>query len=312
VESELGCGSRFHFTALLGVGNEVPRERAVGVLPGLKVLVVDDNASSRAVLTGMLADWGMAPVTAGGGMEAMAMLQQAASEVCPFSLILSDVQMPDMDGVTLLDAVRADSHLPQPCAILLTSGSHVPASSPDANLVCLAKPVRRSELREALFGVLGSAAPASAFSSPAGPSSAALWHGLRVLLAEDNQVNQQLASRLLERRGHTVTIVANGREALQALEHESFDLILMDVQMPVMDGLAATAEIRRREEQGGGHCFVVAMTAHAMKGDRERCLSAGMDAYVSKPLHPHELDAILNRLPAAPELRPREVVPSPS
>ena len=313
VESEPGEGSRFHFTVVLGIGNEVPHELAAnGILRGLTVLIVDDNASSRAVLAGTLAQWGLEPAAAGGGTEAMAMLRQAASEGRPFPLVLSDLHMPDLDGVTLLHAIRGDSLFPPPRAILLTSGGHVPASSFDTGeLICLAKPVRRSELHAAILGVFDPAAPASATSSPAGPSPAAPWRGLHVLLAEDNQVNQQLAEGLLERRGHTVVVAANGREALQALEHDSFDLVLMDVQMPVLDGLEATAEIRRREEREGGHCFIVAMTAHAMKGDRERFLSAGMDAYVAKPLHPHELDSILAQVPAA-ESRPRETVPSRS
>jgi len=314
VESELGEGSRFHFTAVVGIGNEVPHESAAdGILRGLTVLIVDDNASSRVVLADTLVQWGMEPVAASGGTEALAMLRQAASEGRPFSLVLSDFHMLDLDGVTLLNAIRGSSLFPQPRAILLTSGSHVAESSIDtgADLICLAKPVRRSELRAAILGVFDPAAPASATSSPTSPSPVASWRGLHVLLAEDNLVNQQLAVRLLERRGHAVVLAANGREALQALEHASFDLILMDVQMPVMDGFAATLEIRRREEREGGHCFIVAMTAHAMKGDRERCLSAGMDAYVSKPLHPHELDSILAQVPAT-ESRPKETVPSHS
>ena len=314
VESEPGEGSRFHFTAVLGIGKQAPHEPAAdGSLRGLAALIVDDNASSRAVLADTLAQWGMEPVTASGGTEALATLRQCASEGRPFSLVLSDLHMPGLDGVTLLNTIRGDSLLSQPRVILLTSGSHVPAPSlDDGDLVCLAKPVRRCELHAALLGAFGSDAPSSAISPSTGPSPAAPWRGLHVLLAEDNQVNQQLVVRLLERRGHTVVLADNGREALQALAGDSFDLILMDVQMPVMDGLAATAEIRRREEREGGHCFIVAMTAHAMKSDRERCLSAGMDAYVSRPLHPHELDALLARVPTAAESRPKETAPSAS
>ena len=311
VESEVGQGSRFHFTAVLGIGKEAPHESiADDKLRGAAVLVVDDNASCRAALADTLEQWGMKPVQASGGAEALALIRRAASENRPFSLVLSDLDMPDLDGLALLNAVRCESLQPQPRAIMLTSGSHLRASL-DPDVVSLAKPVRRSELRAALLGTFDSAALNCANSSSAGLPPAVSWRALRVLLAEDNHVNQQLAMRLLERRGHTVTVAANGREALQLLERDGFDLVLMDVQMPVMDGFAATAEIRRREERDGGHCFIVAMTAHAMKGDRERCISAGMDAYVSKPLHPHELDSILAQVPA-PDSHPKEAAPSRS
>ena len=303
VESEVGRGSQFHFSVQLGVAET--KEIKVGaiappeILRGVRVLVVDDNNTNRRILEGMLSRWEMQPTPASGGKAALVQLSTALAAGRPFGLILTDMHMPDMDGFALVEEIRKRPKLSTATIMMLTSAGHRGDAARCQELgvsAYLLKPIRQSELREAVARVLGARAQEGAiplitrFSlhDAREPGSS-----LRVLLAEDNLVNQRLAVRLLEKRGHSVVVAATGLEALQALEKESFDLVLMDVQMPEMDGLEATAAIREKEKVTGLHQAIVALTAHAMKGDKEKCLAGGMDGYLSKPVRPAELDQLL-------------------
>jgi CheY-like chemotaxis protein len=295
---------------------------------GLPVLVVDDNATNRFILEEMLTNWGLNPTAVDGGPAALAALERARDTKTPFALVLLDAMMPGMDGFALAERIGRDPDLVGATLMMLSSaGQREDAARCRALGVqtYLTKPVRQSVLLDAIMTAL---APVGTVPDSV-PSDQLRWgrcaRSLRVLLAEDNAVNQKLAVRLLEKRGHQVTVVGNGRAAVEALfgknevrrmKDESktqsssgsdssfilltsffgFDAVLMDVQMPEMDGLEATAVIREREQFTGTHIPIIAMTAHAMKGDREHCLQAGMDGYVSKPLKPEEFFAVLEGL----------------
>jgi PAS domain S-box-containing protein len=304
LESEAGKGSTFHFTARFGRATGPTRRPAEPTqVRGLPVLVVDDNATNRLILGEVLANWGMRPTVVEGGEAALAALERARAEREPFALVLLDGMMPGMDGFTLAERIRGNPELVGATLMMLSSAGQREDAARCRELgvaTCLTKPVRQSTLLDAIMTALGS----SRAEEPAPAADRPAWglapRSLNVLLAEDNAVNQRLAVRLLEKRGHRATVVGNGREALAALDREPFDAVLVDVQMPEMDGLEATAAIRERERVTGAHIPVIAMTAHAMKGDREHCLAAGMDAYVSKPLNAEELFAALEgRAPAA-------------
>jgi len=303
VKSELGRGSQFHFTARVGMADT--KEIEVGtiappeILRAVKVLVVDDNRTNRRILEGMLGRWEMKSTSAQDGEEALAKLSEAQEASAPFALILMDMHMPEMDGFELIERIRQGKDSSTATIMMLTSAGHRGDAARCQELgvaAYLLKPIRQSELREAIARVLGAREQKGAIPlitryslhDAREPSSS-----LRVLLVEDNPVNQRLASRLLEKRGHSVVVAGNGLEALGALEKESFDLVFMDVQMPVMDGFEATVAIRRKEGAGGVRLPIVALTAHAMKGDREKCLAVGMDGYLTKPIRPQELDEIL-------------------
>jgi two-component system sensor histidine kinase/response regulator len=234
-----------------------------------------------------------------GGEQALLELSAAHETGEPYGLILTDMHMPKMDGFGLIERIRQQPELTAATIMMLTSAGHRGDAARCQALgvaAYLLKPIRQSELREAIARVLGArelkgAVPlVTRYSLQDAREPGA---SLRILVAEDNAVNQRLATRLLEKRGHRVVVAANGREALAAVDKEKFDLILMDVQMPEMDGFEATAAIRAREKTNGVRLPVIAMTAHAMKGDRERCLEAGMDGYLAKPIRPQELDAVL-------------------
>jgi PAS domain S-box-containing protein len=303
VESEMGHGSQFHFTVRLGVaeakeivlGTVAPSE----VLRGVRVLVVDDNRTNCRILEGMLLRWHMKPSVVNGGQAALEQLSAARQAGEPYKLILTDMHMPDMDGFGLVEQIRKSPELATATIMMLTSAGHRGDAARCEELgvaAYLLKPVRQSELREAVARVLGARPQGGAiplitrFSLQDAREPDAY---LSVLLAEDNLVNQRLAVRLLEKRGHRVVVAGTGVEALRALEKERFDLVLMDVQMPEMDGLEATAAIREKEKSTGAHQAIVALTAHAMKGDREKCMAAGMDGYLTKPIRPNELDQLL-------------------
>jgi two-component system sensor histidine kinase/response regulator len=310
LESSAGRGSTFHFTARFGLGISQARtvpEVAIN-LRDMAVLVVDDNAMNRRILDGMLRHWLMKPVLADSGRTGLATMRESKRAGKPFALVVLDGQMADLDGFTLADEIKNDPELAGPTVIMLTSAgwpgglAHTREMGPAAYLV---KPIRRSELLEAIRKALGDA------SKGAGRSEAIARDALldaprhlRILLAEDNPVNRLVAVRLLEKRGHSITVAVNGREVLAALDDLAsgpFDLVLMDVQMPDMNGFEATAAIRDKEKALGTHLPIVAMTAHAMKGDRERCLAVGMDGYVSKPIQAPELfEAIAALTPALP------------
>ena len=297
VESELGEGSTFHFTAHLGVQSGAPGYRGAATIDSLEnepVLVVDDNATNRELLVEMLGNWGMRPVAAADAGAAFDALSSGAAAGTPFSLVFLDGRMPGMDGFDLASRIRQNPEWAASRLILLTaSGQRGDADRCRALGIdaYLPKPVDAAELQEAVLAVYGSAGAADQ-----APSALVTRHtvrenrrSLRVLLAEDNPVNQKLASRLLEKHGHAAVVTGNGREALAALEAGGFDLVLMDVQMPEMDGFEATAAIRAQELTTGGHLPIVAMTAHALPEDRERCLAAGMDGYVAKPIQADRL-----------------------
>ncbi len=299
VESTPGQGSTFHFTARFGLA-PAPRPAPALSLDDLPVLVVDDNATNRRILEEMLGNWRMRPALATSGEAALAALRQAAAAGEPFPLVLLDAHMPGLDGFSVADMILHSPELAGTIIVILTSAG-LPGDAAHCRELGIAasvmKPFKQSELLDAILTALDRSvrgvAPRAAAERP--PPRAA-GRALRILLAEDNVVNQKLAVRLLEKQGHSVTVAGNGREALVALTAEPFDLVLMDVQMPEMDGLEATAQIRRAEQGSGRHVPIVAMTAHAMKGDRERCLAAGMDGYVSKPIQPGELFEAVDRL----------------
>jgi PAS domain S-box-containing protein len=297
VESVPGQGSAFHFTAMLGRGAEMVKTPEIGLpaLAGLSVLVVDDNATNRRILEEMLKRWGTQPTPAASGLAALRRLEEAER---PFSVILTDTNMPEMDGFALVARIRESPALAGSAAIIMltSAGQHGDAARARELGVgqCLTKPVGQAELFEAIARAL--AAPTAQWITAAPPPSAPELREskkLRILLAEDNAVNQKVAARLLEKQGHSVTLAVNGLEALAALDQEKFDIVFMDVQMPQMDGFEATAAIRAREQRTGGRQVVIAMTAHAMQGDRERCLQAGMDDYIAKPFGNRELSELM-------------------
>ena len=235
------------------------------------------------------------------GEKALAALSSALDAGGPFALVLTDMHMPKMDGFGLIERIRQRPELSAAIIMMLTSVGHRGDAARCQELgvaAYLLKPIRQSELREAIARVLGTGEQKGAVPLITRYSLGDALEPLavlRVLVAEDNPVNQRLASRLLEKRGHRVTVTANGREAVQALENQAFDLVLMDVQMPEMDGFEATVVIREKEKHNGAHIPIIALTAHAMKGDRERCLGAGMDGYLTKPIRSQELDELLEK-----------------
>jgi PAS domain S-box-containing protein len=293
LDSEAGKGSQFHFTAQFGKAaiqsqTEPLKDAHLG---GIRVLVVDDHATNRRVFLETLRRWGMTPEAVGSGPEALTCLQQAYDLGNPFRLVLADVNMPDSDGFALVEKIRQSRDFSGVAVIMATSatiGRDVERCRHLGIAAHLTKPVRHSDLRAAILVGLGRG-PSDHSAARIHPGRRARRRNLRILVAEDNPVNQKLATRLLEKAGHMVVVAANGRQALGALESESFDLVLMDVQMPEMDGLDAAAAIREREQRTREHQPIIAMTAHAMKGDRERCLAAGMDGYVTKPIRPDDL-----------------------
>lgn len=302
-ESKLGQGSTFHFTVRLPEAHAEsfakPAVTAATALSDVKVLIVDDNRTNRRILEGLLVRWGMKASVASDGEEALALYNAAASSV-PFRLILTDMHMPKMDGFGFVERLKETKEGSPSTIMMLTSGGQRGDAHRCEQLgiaAYLLKPVRQSELRDAILRVL-STSPAqgrdpmitrySLRQETVGTKS------LKILLAEDNLTNQKLATRVLEKRNHSVTVVNNGREALDALEASAYDLVLMDMQMPEMDGFEATSALREREKSTGRHQAVVAMTALAMNGDRERCMAVGMDGYISKPIRPQELDELLD------------------
>ncbi len=292
VESEPGQGSCFHFTARFGRVNAAEYSFAsnTAFLDGVRVLIVDDNATNRRILTLQLQNWQMRPASAPSGEEALAMLRRAADDGDPFTLVLLDVHMPRMDGFEVAERMHNQwPGFPRALVMVLSSGQQREDVARCRELgisAYLTKPVRSAELRAAIStALLGPSLVTNA--APAAPSAAQSHPKLRVLVVEDNPVNQRLAQRILEKEGHRVVLAGNGKEALDLLAGQPFDLILMDVQMPIMDGFEATRAIRKQERDS--HITIIATTAHAMTGDRERCLAAGMDSYISKPIHPAEL-----------------------
>ena len=292
VESTPGQGSSFHFTARLGVAEDSVPAPDHTFLEGLSVLVVDDNLTNRRILTDLLRRWGMKPVSATSGSEALILIHRAFEAGNPFALIMTDVHMPEMDGFEFAEKLRQSPDRAEAVVLMLTSGERLGDIERARKLGVsnyLLKPVRREELKEVITKALGRQTASTESTVPVRPVSPPsrrplLVSSLSILLAEDNFVNQRLVQRILEKEGYRVVVVGNGREALEALQKQVFDLVLMDVQMPEMDGLEATGAIREYESLTGAHIPIVALTAHALKSDLEKCLAAGMDAFLSKPV----------------------------
>ncbi|HVZ65651.1 MAG TPA: PAS domain S-box protein [Lacunisphaera sp.] len=314
VQSVPGQGATFWFTAKFArqSGPAKPPSAYNRDLFDLRVLVVDDNATNRQILRHQIVAWKMQKGSAASGHEALKILRAAAAEGKPYDVALLDMQMPEMDGLTLARAIKAEPAIARTRLIILTSLGHVmsnaelKANGIDAYLI---KPVKQSRLFDCLVDVVGQAMAESVFAKPASPAAApAVAAGAakaRILLAEDNAVNQKVALAQLRKLGYAADAVANGLEVVQALDEVPYDVIIMDCQMPEMDGYEATQCIRRREEENArsgrrAHVHIIAMTANAMQGDREKCLAAGMDDYVSKPVREAELRAALGRWIAPP------------
>ncbi len=302
IESEVGQGSTFHFTARFDLQPE-PIAQPEATWPvdvrGLPVLVVDDNDTTRHLLCELLRQWQMQPTTANSGEAALQTLLQAKTGGRPFALVLLDVHMPGMDGFTVATRIKQDPELAGATILMLSSADLMGDMTRGLELgiaISLTKPITQSELREAIMAALPRPLREGA-NSPSMTRHAAVGsrQRLHILLAEDNPINQMVAMRMLEKRGHTVAAVADGRAALAALAQHAFDLALMDVQMPEMDGLATVAAIRAQELQTGGHLPIIALTAHAQQSDEERCLAAGMDGYLAKPISADDLYATIEQ-----------------
>lgn len=311
VESKPNQGSNFQFTVRLGPAVEDAHSTSpslqVSELRNLSVLVVDDNRTNRFIFSRILENWGMKPTLANSGEEALRLLD--SPPVRPFALILLDYNMPRMDGIMVAQRIKNRPEFRATTILMLSSGGE-PGEAWQARhagvAICLFKPFKQSELLGAILKALGKVAPAESVTGarprPAQPEG---QQPLRILLAEDNRVNQVLAVRLLEKRGHSVISVQDGCEAVNALASDNFDVALLDVQMPVMDGLQAAGLIRKQErESGRRHLPLIALTAHAMTGDRELCLAAGMDGYVAKPINPDELFAAIRTVLGTPAWTP--------
>jgi signal transduction histidine kinase/DNA-binding response OmpR family regulator len=301
VESQAGQGSTFHFTVLLDVEPPAAEQPPVRwrTLTDLPVLIVDDNATNRLILEEVFTNWHMRPVAVDSGAAALQRLDESLGADNPFAVVVLDGHMPDMDGFTVAERILKDPRYSDMKVLVLTS-----AGQPGDVARCrrlgisayLTKPIKQSELFDAVISAMAQPlqeVPRARQGTKRARRKQPQYH---VLLAEDNQVNQLLATRIFEKLGHHVTVVNNGAEALAAVKAGKFDLVAMDVQMPKMDGLDATAAIRAWEATVGTHTPIVAMTAHAMKEDRERCLAAGMDGYTSKPIRTRELENTIEQL----------------
>ncbi|HET6144061.1 MAG TPA: response regulator [Candidatus Acidoferrales bacterium] len=303
VESETGSGTKFHFKLpLVPAANPVEiRDQPVSaLLLGARVLIADDNATNRQILQLIVRGWGMAPTVANSATAAILELKAAAAAT-PFDLVLSDLLMPHVDGFAFTEQVRAIPEIANTKIIMLSSAGRRGDAKRCERLrisAYLMKPVRQMQLKTVILTLLGDPAPSQngdVLTRFAMKNVSSVPKRLRILVAEDNAVNQKLIVRLLEKRGHSVHVVSNGLEAVDLLETCKFDLVLMDMQMQVMDGFEATRKIRKRETSDGNHLPIVALTAFAMKGDRERCLDAGVDGYLTKPIRAVELDEVLSQ-----------------
>jgi len=325
LESELNRGSRFHFTAKFGLVKEPqlqPARQVKVILQGTPVLVIDDNATNRRILESMLKGWSMQPTLVESGQEGLVAMRRARDMGERFPLILLDAHMPAMDGFSVAESIKQDPTLAGSTIMMLTSAGQRGDAARCREVGIsgyLVKPIRRADLLEAILLVLGQ--PSQKKNNPDLVTRHTIREAhrkLRILLAEDNAINRELVMRLLQKQGHTVLAATTGGEAVDMWEKdaEGFAIVLMDVQMPEVDGFQATAMIREREKVSGKHVPIIAMTAYAMTGDRERCLAAGMDAYVSKPIRHQALFETIQSLvldvpnisPVPPEETPKEVL----
>jgi two-component system sensor histidine kinase/response regulator len=308
LESEQGVGSAFHFTIRFEPASAQPAPFYPDpkILSHASILVVDDNETNRIILVEMLGRWGMQVATAKDAREALEILGRTGSQAPRFAAVISDLQMPHMDGFVFVENIRKSTQFGRIPVLMLSSSAQQGEHERCRQLgisAHLAKPIQPSELLDAILSALSlhASEPSEAHGKTQDETQEVLpqsnWRqGMKVLLAEDNAVNRTLATRLLQKHGHTVVVVENGRQALEALERETVDLVLMDVQMPEMDGLEATEAIREKEKKTGDHLPIIALTAHAMKGDREKCLAAGTDDYLTKPIRTADLFAAVERL----------------
>jgi signal transduction histidine kinase/CheY-like chemotaxis protein len=305
VESQPGEGSTFHFTALGAVDTTEPADPAEApFLNGIPTMIVDDSAANRRILAEVAEVCGAQPVLAPGAAEALRELEAAARGDAPFQLVLLDSEMPGMDGFALAAEIGRRPALAGAAIVMLTSPNRLGNEARCRELgvaVCVPKPILRSQIVDGMRLALQGNSPGGDEALPslaptAGTARTATLKGLRILLAEDNPVNQKVAARLLQNRGHLVKVASDGFETVAAYEAEEFDLILMDAQMPGMDGFEATQAIRQSEKSRGGHVAIIALTGHAMSGDRERCIAAGMDGYASKPIRAEDLFSEVERV----------------
>ena len=296
VKSAPGEGSTFSFTLRLGIQRDpvwTAYPAALASIRDLPVLVVDDNRTNRRVLTELLKVWHMSPGTAEGAEQALAELEEADSRGIPYSLVLLDAHMPNTDGFTLAARIKQSPKFSNIPMIMLTSAGTTGDSARCRELgigAYLSKPINQADLMDSILLTLGTSSLDAELAPPAAHGSVSESQGsLRILLADDNLINLRVAQRLLQKVGHRVALASSGREAVSLWEREAFDLILMDVQMPELNGYEATAAIREREKTTGGHIPIIALTAHALMGAREACLASGMDGYLSKPIEPEAL-----------------------
>ncbi|MHC2068252.1 response regulator [Bremerella sp. T1] len=321
VESAAGQGSTFHFTARFRRSEKQPdtKPAALDSLYDLHVLIVDDNSTNRIICEEMLVNWGMKPKSVSSGQDALQELQRARQKEDPYQLILVDVMMPEMDGLQLVRHIRQIEDSPELTIMMLSSADR--PTDPDFSdkhgiAKCITKPITQSMLLNGIATAMGTSRSDSIHGEHLLPDKTKKFVPRHILLAEDGVVNRKVAQSLLENRGHYVTAVENGRLAVDAYRSGTFDLILMDVQMPVLDGFAATAEIRQLEFNAERSIPIIALTAHAMKGDRERCLEGGMNDYVSKPFRPEELFAAVEKIKPAlgdePDPSPSESTTPPA
>jgi len=303
-ESEIDKGSNFQFTAVFGLRKDADSMnfKSPPTLRNLPVLIVDDNATNRHILDEMLRSWEMAPTTVDGGEAALAALAQSANDERPFRLAILDAMMPGMDGFELARRIREQPEWNRLTMVLLSSANfpnHNRQAQQAGFARSMTKPIKQSDLFNAITRLTGTVELSGETqdydeSAPVVP--------LKILLAEDGLVNQRVATDLLSQRGHHVTVAENGQVAVEAFAKESFDLILMDIHMPLMDGFEATTAIRGQEAASESHVPIIALTANAMKGDRERCLDAGMDGYLAKPIRAHDLYRVVEQSGATTEL----------
>jgi len=301
VESEPELGSTFHFTADFELQSEMANGPSWDGLEvqDLKVLVVDDNATNRLILKETLESWRMAPTLVSSGKVVLETMMKAHRADSPYALVLLDCHMPELDGFGVAQSIKEHPELGSASIMMLTSDAHhsdIARCSELGISAHLIKPVRQSELLDKILVVLNANTVRPTVELPRDEPESVLRRprGMKILVAEDNVINQKVALGTLEKLGHTVVLAADGLKAISLWESERFDLILMDMQMPEMDGFEATALIREREKRTGQHIPIVAMTAHAMKGDRERCLEAGMDNYIPKPIQTRELQEVVS------------------
>jgi two-component system sensor histidine kinase/response regulator len=306
VDSAPNEGSCFYFSVPLGTAGQLDEARPTDVdisLADKPVLIIDDNATNRRILTEILLRWKMRPTAVASAREALSSMSRAAEIGEPFCLVLTDGHMPEIDGFSLAERIKATPRLAGAVILMLTSGERFGEASRCRDLgvaAFLIKPVRRDELRAAIVSALiAQSTVEGEVEVPTQDNSASAPAGgprtLRILLTEDNHTNQLVAVLMLKKAGYSIVTANNGREAVKAMTEQKFDLVLMDVQMPEMDGFEATAAIRRNEKVTGGHVPIIAMTAHALKGDEQRCLAAGMNGYISKPIRNHDLVALVEK-----------------